>query len=626
MTTDEFGTELLSNVTEDFTSVLDSLLDERNDIAFAEKGREQPVDGEEPSTIRTVGELLQMNMEQTGSLFSKTLNSSNDLANMTTDNIIVGAQLATKEGLEGIVTMTFPPPNSRFDLIDGYMIPMIEIPSAAIINQTAVEENSSVPIVFIINRNTHLPPESGEETTSLVISAQISADSQRKTELGSKPVLLTFNIGPQENKPGYHPRCEFFNFSNNPDQSGSFSTEGITQLSTTNSTFVQCNSNHLTSFAVLVDTSKNNEDNSGSESDALSIVSYIGCVISIVCLLFAIIMIVLLRNKVFNQAQHFVHFNLCIALLLGLVTFVSGIEPASGYRGTCLAEAILLHYFFMAAFSWMLCEGIFLFVKLHFLFYRGFFKSWIFFLLIGWGLPIPIVAISVAVSHEQYGINDICWISKEYGAIWAFIGPMLIIILVNTFFLTLTIFKVYKSVHFKERAVQPSKLKTAKSMIKAAIIINPVLGCTWIFGVLAVNEHTVVFAWLFTILNSLQGFFIMYFYVLNSDMGVFMLLRSLRNKKVKIPSARYEAEPKVTDNIHDDTTPKPETAVPKSNLSSDQQQTQPLNGVCIVSDGKSGETDHSTQHCESLWSTIPLYGHQTEAVVLPCNPAHKTNI
>ena len=44
------------------------------------------------------------------------------------------------------------------------------------------------------------------------------------------------------------------------------------------------------------------------------------------------ILVYLYRNKVFNQAQHFVHFNLCIALLLGLVTFVSGIEPASGYR------------------------------------------------------------------------------------------------------------------------------------------------------------------------------------------------------------------------------------------------------------------------------------------------------
>ena len=34
-----------------------------------------------------------------------------------------------------------------------------------------------------------------------------------------------------------------------------FSTDGITQSSTTNSTFVQCTSTHLTSFAVLVDTS-----------------------------------------------------------------------------------------------------------------------------------------------------------------------------------------------------------------------------------------------------------------------------------------------------------------------------------------------------------------------------------
>ena len=36
---------------------------------------------------------------------------------------------------------------------------------------------------------------------------------------------------------------------------GRFSTDGITQSSTTNSTFVQCTSTHLTSFAVLVDVS-----------------------------------------------------------------------------------------------------------------------------------------------------------------------------------------------------------------------------------------------------------------------------------------------------------------------------------------------------------------------------------
>ena len=41
----------------------------------------------------------------------------------------------------------------------------------------------------------------------------------------------------------------------NRNVSGRFSTDGITQSGTTNSTFVQCTSTHLTSFAVLVDTS-----------------------------------------------------------------------------------------------------------------------------------------------------------------------------------------------------------------------------------------------------------------------------------------------------------------------------------------------------------------------------------
>ena len=38
-------------------------------------------------------------------------------------------------------------------------------------------------------------------------------------------------------------------------QSGMFSTDGIIQSDTTNNTFVQCSTTHLTSFAVLVDVS-----------------------------------------------------------------------------------------------------------------------------------------------------------------------------------------------------------------------------------------------------------------------------------------------------------------------------------------------------------------------------------
>jgi len=32
----------------------------------------------------------------------------------------------------------------------------------------------------------------------------------------------------------------------------------------------------------------------------------------------------------------------------------------------------------------------------------------------------------------------------------------------------------------------------------------PLLGSTWIIGLFVINEHTIAFAWIFTILNSLQ--------------------------------------------------------------------------------------------------------------------------
>ena len=56
-----------------------------------------------------------------------------------------------------------------------------------------------------------------------------------------------------------HACMHMYGLYSNSNTSGSFSTDGITQSNTTNSTFVQCTSTHLTSFAVLVDMSGDNE-------------------------------------------------------------------------------------------------------------------------------------------------------------------------------------------------------------------------------------------------------------------------------------------------------------------------------------------------------------------------------
>ncbi|XP_065903386.1 adhesion G protein-coupled receptor L3-like isoform X5 [Dysidea avara] len=331
-----------------------------------------------------------------------------------------------------------PSPNYLFGEV-GNMTAEFQIPSTVILNQIN-KIGRRVSVVTSISRNIHLPTDISERVESLILSIQILPNEKNRISL-SEPVSMTFNIGMPGNVSRVNPHCEFFVISNTSGQSGMFSTDGIIQSDTTNNSFVQCSTTHLTSFAVLVD--------------------------------------------------------------------VSGTS--------CLIVAILLHYFFMAAFSWMLCEGILLFISLRYLFYEGAFLSRKFFFLTGWGLPIPIVIASAAISHDKYGINDRCWISEEKGAIWAFIGPMLLIIMVNLFFLTFVTYKVYTSKSNKERAVKVSALDTAKSMIKAAIIVTPLLGCTWVFGLFAVNEHTVVFAWIFTILNSVQGFAIMYFYVVRDE-------------------------------------------------------------------------------------------------------------
>ena len=43
-----------------------------------------------------------------------------------------------------------------------------------------------------------------------------------------------------------------------------------------------------------------------------------------------------------------------------------------------------------------------------------------------------------------------------------------------------------------------------RTVVKASVILLPLLGVTWVLGLFAVNQNTIWFAWLFTIFNSLQ--------------------------------------------------------------------------------------------------------------------------
>ncbi|XP_065915770.1 adhesion G-protein coupled receptor D1-like [Dysidea avara] len=296
---------------------------------------------------------------------------------------------------------------------------------------------------------------------------------------------------------------------------GGWSSTGLS-VETFDDTTITCTSTHLTSFAVLVDVSGASRKVPEAQRKALSIVSYIGCAVSLLCLIAAAILFIIYRNSLLKGMHNFIHLNLTIALALALLVFVAGIETAAKHEISCTIVAALLHYSFTCVFMWMLCEGIMLYVLLVKVFNAGLGQKKWFYLALGWGTPLPVVAIAVGIAHDQYGTNDYCWISIEKGAIWAFVAPMLVIILVNVLFLCLAIRAVYKSKANSLSTEDTTNVEVVKTVLRATLILLPLLGITWVIGILAVNEESIVFAWIFTVLNSLQGVFIFVLHVLRN--------------------------------------------------------------------------------------------------------------
>lgn len=54
--------------------------------------------------------------------------------------------------------------------------------------------------------------------------------------------------------------------------------------------------------------------------------------------------------------------------------------------------------------------------------------------------------------------------------------------------------------------------------LRSSLVLMFLLGLTWTFGLLYLNQETTVMAYIFTIFNSLQGLFIFIFHCLQNEM------------------------------------------------------------------------------------------------------------
>ncbi|XP_075295299.1 adhesion G protein-coupled receptor D2 isoform X1 [Opisthocomus hoazin] len=374
------------------------------------------------------------------------------------------------------------------------------------------------------------------------------------------------------------PVCAFWNFSLSPDAGGMWSTAGCSVVaSLLDSTACFCN--HTTNFAVLLQVYE--MQRTTKEELTLQTLTFIGCGVSFCAL--TVTFILFLAVGVPKSERTTVHKNLIFALAAaeGLLMLS---ELAKTNQVVCFTVTACLHLFFMAAFSWMLVEGLLLWSKVVAV-NMSEDRRMKFYYVTGWGLPVVVVGVTLATSFNKYVADNHCWLNIQTNVIWAFVGPVLFILIVNTFVLFRVVMVTVSSARRRSKMLTPNSSLDNQIGIqiwataKPVLVLLPVLGLTWVCGVLV--HLSIVWAYVFIALNSLQGLYIFLVYAIyNSE--VRNAIQRMKDKKKALSftncshPVNYLSSPRNTTSWE---TGKPSPSVAGSALSSPAQKDPPVRNI-----------------------------------------------
>ncbi|XP_044174176.1 uncharacterized protein LOC114947269 isoform X3 [Acropora millepora] len=466
-----------------FVTVVSNLLDPGNTITW--QNLEQEGNGISRTLIKVV--------DSYGLGVAATLNRTTKSRTFETKNLLMRITRVTRDGLlknEGLKV--------------SYQKSSIQLPSEAF-----GSNYSHVVSVIYLTLNDVISLRRGkyENVTSLPNTTVVSSTvfpPPRKNFIEPVKIVLQNKRVSVPSGAAFKTTCVFWR----PGGSSLWETRGCELVpSESDANKTTCNCDHLTIFASLMDLIDSNVGE--AHRKALEMISIVGCSISLIAVLVTIV-VSLIFWRAIKSPRAKVLLNLCIAIALSCI-FVISEGFARDNKVGCIVVAALLHYFLLAMFSWMLCEGVFLYILLVKVFGGGPEEKVKYFYISGWGFPAIIVAISLAATQTVgYGTAHACWLDISSGLIWAFIAPVISIILVNIVVFILVFRKMMGTRHMQNK----TQIEKVKAGIKASAVILPLLGITWLFGLLAFNSATIAFKYIFAIANSLQGFMIFIFHCL----------------------------------------------------------------------------------------------------------------
>ncbi|KAJ8390651.1 hypothetical protein AAFF_G00102570 [Aldrovandia affinis] len=312
--------------------------------------------------------------------------------------------------------------------------------------------------------------------------------------------------------------CVFWDFSRNGGLGGWNPSGCSVKNSTVEETVCSCN--HLTSFAVLLDISRGGIT-SREQSIILTYISYIGCGISAIFLSITLLTY-LAFGKLRKDIPSKILIELCTALLLLNLTFLldSWLALYPDAVGLCISTAFFLHYFLLVSFTWMGLEALHMYLAIVKVFNTYVSRYMLKFSLVGWGVPLIVVIIVIAIDKDNYGLisygnfadgstDEFCWLRNDVAFYVAVVAYFCMIFLVNLAMFVVVMVQLWR---IRRQNPHNGQQRSRVHELRSVAGLTVLLGLTWGFAFFAWGPVNLAFMYLFTIFNSLQGIFIFIFH------------------------------------------------------------------------------------------------------------------
>lgn len=243
-------------------------------------------------------------------------------------------------------------------------------------------------------------------------------------------------------------------------------------------------------------------------------ITYIGLGISIASLILCLIIESLFwkqtKRSQTSYTRNICLVNIALSLLIADVWFIVAATMGTSVSpsGVCVAAVFFTHFFYLAVFFWMLALGILLAYRIILVFHHMAVTTMVAIgFCLGYGCPLLISIITLAVTQpsNSYRRNDVCWLnwSDKSKPLLAFVVPALAIVAVNLVVVLLVLRTLWRPA-VGERVNQDDKA-TAIRMGRSLLVLTPLLGLTWGFGIgTMVDSQEPAWHVLFALLNAFQ--------------------------------------------------------------------------------------------------------------------------